>query len=1034
MIEKILKWSLDNRPVVLTLSGIMLVWGAWTAARMPVDVFPDLTAPTVTIMTEAVGMAPQEMEALVTFPIESALNGASGIRRVRSSTAVGLSVIWAEFDWGTDIYAARQVVAEKLQMIAQSLPPEAGKPVMTPISSIMGEVMFLALTSEKHTPMELRTAADWTMRRRLLSVPGVAQVSPIGGDEKQYQVLLDPALMAARGVSISEAAAALADANKNASAGFIISGAQEYLVRGIGRVSGPDDIEDTVVALRGGIPVLVRHIGKAVIGPALKRGDSSLNGAPAVILAIQKQPDANTLELTRRLDLALDELARSLPEGMTVDRKVFRQADFIEAAVGNVLEALRDGTALVLVVLLVFLGSVRASAITMVAIPLSLVAAVLALKAAGGTINTMTLGGLAIAIGALVDDAVIDVENVMRRLRQNAALGEKGRPALSVILSATLEIRPSIVFATLIIMLVFLPLFFLTGVEGLLMRPLGFAYVTALFASLLVALLVTPALCYYLLPGSRAMQREKESAAVLRLKSVYRPVLLWSMRRPLLLVGTSAGLFAAAVAGWLSLGRAFLPEFNEGALTVSAVTLPGTSLAESNSLGRMIEELMLAHPEVKAVARRTGRAELDEHSMGVESAELDVRLEMKDRSKAEFLSALRSSLSAVPGVNIVIGQPISHRIDHMLSGTRANLAIKIFGADLYELRRAAAAVRAAVAEVAGIADLSVEQQSDIPTLRVRFNRQAMAAHGLRAADISLALEAAFKGLAVSRVLEGQNSFDLVLRYGRPLELHEAGGLLIDTPAGRSVPLKNLAVLSREGGPNMISRENAQRKIVVMANASGRAIGEVVRDARRAVEEKVSLPEGYHIEYGGQFEAEGKASRTLALLGGAVVAGIALLLWLAFGSVRDALFIMANMPLALIGGVAGVYASGGVLSVASLIGFITLFGIAIRNGIMLISHIRHIHEKEGETDFREAVIRGSMERLSPILMTALCAGLALVPLALGAEKPGSEIQTPMALVILSGLVTSTLMNMLVVPAVYARLGRGTGRLLPGTKQL
>jgi CzcA family heavy metal efflux pump len=1021
MVEKILKWSLDNRALVLTLAAAMLVWGGWTAARMPVDVFPDLTAPTVTVMTEAPGMAPQEVESQVTFPIESALNGASGVRRVRSSTAVGISVVWAEFDWGTDIYAARQVVAEKMQLAAQSLPPEAERPVMTPISSVMGEVMFLALTSEKHTPMELRTEADWTLRRRLLSVPGVAQVTPIGGEEKQYQVLLDPALMAARGVSVAEAAAALAGGNRNSSAGIIVSGPQEYLVRGVGRVTSARDLEETVVAVRGGQPVLVRHIGRAAVGAAFKRGEGSLNGAPAVILAVQKQPDANTLALTKALDRALDELQATLPGGMKIDRHIFRQADFIEAAVGNVTAALRDGTLLVLLVLLVFLGSARASGITLVAIPLSLVAAVLALRAAGATINTMTLGGLAIAIGALVDDAVIDVENIMRRLRQNSGPGGAGRPALEVILSATMEIRPSIVFATLIIMVVFLPLFFLTGVEGRLMRPLGFAYVVALFASLVVALMATPALCYYLLPGSKLMLKDGESRAVLWLKARYRPLLLWSLDRSRLLVWVSGGLCAAAAAGWLAAGRAFLPEFNEGTLTLSAVTLPGTSLPESDSLGRRVEEVLLSHPEVQATARRTGRAELDEHAMGVESAEIDVGLKMKDRSKAEFLAALRSSLAAVPGVNVIIGQPISHRIDHMLSGTRANLAVKLFGPDLYELRRLAEGVRAASADVPGIADLTVEQQSDIPALKVKFDRAAMAVHGLRAADVSLVLEAAFKGVAVSKVLEGQNSFDLALRYGEPPSLHEAGELLIDTPAGRRVPLKAIAGLTREGAPNAISRENAQRKIVVMANASGRAIGEVVGDVRRAVAEKVKLPPGYHVEYGGQFEAETEASRTLTLLGGAAVLGIALLLWLAFRSARDALFIMANMPLALIGGVAGVYASGGVLSVASLIGFITLFGIAVRNGIMLISHIRHVHEREGETDFREAVIRGSMERLSPILMTALCAGLALVPLALGAEKPGSEIQTPMAMVILSGLFTSTAMNMLVVPAVYARLG-------------
>jgi CzcA family heavy metal efflux pump len=992
---------------------------------MPIDVFPDLTAPTVTVITEAEGMAPQEVESLITFPIETALNGASKVRRVRSSTAVGISVVWVEFDWGTDIYAARQVVNEKLQLVASSLPAEARRPVMTPISSIMGEILFLALTSDKHSPMELRTTADWTIRRRLLAVPGVAQVTPIGGEEKQYQVWLNPASMGTRQVSMDETVQALSSSNKNASAGFMVSGGQEYLVRGLGRILDTSDIEDTVVAVRGGQPVLVRHIGDVAVGAAVKRGDGSFNGEPAVIIGIQKQPDANTLDLTRRLDKTLDEVQASLPEGMRIHRRIFRQADFIQVAIHNVVGALRDGTILVIVILMLFLASVRATGITLLAIPLSLVATVIALKTVGATINTMTLGGLTIAIGALVDDAVIVVENVVRRLKQAGVHGgANSRPAPTVILSATMEIMPSIVFATLIIALVFLPIFFLTGVEGSLMRPLGFAYIVALLASLAVAVAVTPALCCYWLPGSRSLRKEHDSWLVSRLKAVYGPALLAAMDRPKTVASAATALFAAAGFAGLFLGRAFLPEFNEGTLTISAVTLPGTSLPESNSLGRQVEKIMLSHPEVKAVARRTGRAELDEHAMGVESAELDVGLEMKGRSKKEFLAALRRSLSIVPGMNVIIGQPISHRIDHMLSGTRANLAIKLFGSDLYELRRIAEEIRRAIQPVPGLVDLSVEQQSDIPILKVRLDRKAMARFGLTSDSVSKTLEAAFLGKAVSQVLEGQNAFELVVRHrgGLETEPERVGDILIDAPMGLKIPLKAVAQVSRDRGPNTISRENVQRKIVVMANASDRPIGDVVKDVRKVIKGKVKLPEGYYVEYGGQFEAEQSASKTLTLLGFAVIVGIGMILGIAFRSLRDTVFIMLNLPLALIGGVAGVYAAGGVLSVASLVGFITLFGIATRNGVMLISHVHHLMESEGVTNFKEAIVRGCMERLSPILMTALCAGLALIPLALSGGKPGSEIQMPMAVVILWGLLSSTVLNMLVVPAVYYRVGR------------
>jgi len=1025
MIERIIHWSLQNRLIVIIFSGLLLFGGTWVATQMAVDVFPDLTAPTVTIITEAHGMAPDEVETLVTFPIESSMNGASHVRRVRSATAAGISVVWVEFEWGTDIYAARQIANEKLQLVTGSLPPEISSPILAPISSIMGEILFIAITSDKHSPMELRTVADWTLRRRLLAVPGVAQVTPIGGDEKQYQVRIDPVRLGAHRLTTHEITEALKSSNRNASAGFLASGGQEYLIRGIGRIREVSDIEDTVITVRNGQPIYIKNVADVQIGAAVKRGEGSFNAKPAVVIGIQKQPSTNTLQLTKALDKVMDEIQASMPEGMKIHRHVFRQADFIEVAIENVVHALRDGTIFVIIILIFFLADIRATGITLLAIPLSLVTAILALKATGATINTMTLGGLAISIGALVDDAVIDVENVVRRLKENAQKPlESRRSAFQVILDATLEIRPSIVFATLIIMLVFVPIFFLSGVEGRLLQPLGFAFVIALFASLIISLLVTPALCLYFMPGSKKILEKEESRFVRRLKSFYEPKLLYFMDKPKLVQNAAILLTALSIGASFFTGRAFLPEFNEGALTISAVTLPGTSLKESDNLGRLVEEAMLSKPEFKAVARRTGRAELDEHAQGVEASELDVSFQLKKRSKKEFLEDLRRSFSMIPGMNITIGQPISHRIDHMLSGTRANLAVKIFGRDLYELRRLAEQVRKIMQPIKGVVDLSAEQQSNVPVLKVKFYRQKMAQYGLSMEEVSQILETVFLGESVSQVLEGQNTFDLVARYqnSESITPESVGNILIDTHTGDKIPLKLVAEVIRDSGPNMISRENVQRKIVVMCNVSGRALGQVVKDVQKAVEQKIKLPDGYYIEYGGQFEAEQEASKRLFILGVIVILGIAMILWIVFKSMRDTLFIMLNLPLALIGGVLGVFLSGGTLSIASMIGFITLFGVATRNGIMLISHIKHLMEKEGVTDFKEAVCRGSLERLSPILMTALCAGLALIPLALSGGKPGSEIQTPMAIVILCGLVTSTMLNMIVVPVLYYRFGQ------------
>ncbi len=1025
MIDALICWSLNNKLIVLMLAAGLLVWGGWQAIQLPVDVLPDLTAPTVTVLVEGSGIAPEEMESLVTFPIEAALNGAAGVRRVRSVTAVGAVIVWVEFDWGEDIYRARQTVSEKLGLVAGSLPDTVEPPILAPISSIMGEILFLALGSDRHTLLDLRTSADTTLRRRILAVPGVSQVTSIGGAERQYQVLVHPDRLERYRVTLREVEEALAAANRNTSAGFRVSGGQEYLILGIGRPESLEEIGETVVAARNARPILVRDLGEVTIGPALRRGEGSHNGEPSIVIGVQKQPGANTLELTRRLDAVLDDLQATLPEGMTIHRNIFRQAEFIENAIDNLTRALRDGSILVIVIVFLFLANLRAATITLVAMPLSLLAAVLALKATGATINSMTLGGMAIAVGAIVDDAIIDVENVFRRLRENMQRTESDRrPILDVVYRGSSEIRGSIVFATLVIGLVFVPLFFLSGVEGRLLRPLGFAYLVALFASLVVALTVTPVLCALLLPRSPAVRSGHEPDWIARLKDRYVRHLEWCLGQGRALLAASGILLVAAVLSFFWMGRAFLPEFNEGTLTISAVTLPGTSLDESNKLGAALERLLLQVPEVTATARRTGRAELDEHLQGVESAEIDVNLRMNARPKDEVLQEIRQRLTLVPGTNVTIGQPISHRIDHMLSGTRANIAVKIFGPDLVVLRDLARRVEATARSVPGAVDVSVEAQADIPTVRVHFDRGALARFGQPAGAASEAMRTAFVGREVGQIYEGQVAFPLVVRY--PAEVQDDLDAIrqtrIDTVSGARVPLEAIADIREDRGPNFISRENGQRKIVVSANVAGRDLRSVVDGIRSAVAASVDLPAGYSIEYGGQFESEAAASRRLFWLGLAVIAGILLLLSAAFRSFGDAVIIMINLPLALIGGAVGVFMSGGVLSVASIIGFIALFGIATRNGIMMVSHIRHLVEEEGMRSLREAVLRGARERLVPILMTAMASGLALAPLALRGDHSGAELEAPMAMVILFGLVTATALNMVVVPLAYFRFSR------------
>lgn len=1060
MINWIIRWSLGNRLAVIVASIVLLIGGAYLGATMPVDVFPDLTAPTVTILCEGRGMAPDEMETLVTFPIEAAVNGAANIRRVRSATAVGIAVIWVEFEWGTDIYRARQTVNERLATVVGRLPPQVATPILAPISSIMGEILFISVTSDRHSQLDLRTIATTDIRRRLLAVPGVSQVTPIGGDQKQYQVVVSPDRLRAYELDLEDVANALRDGNENVSAGFTVDAAEEYIVQGFGRVRTVDDIAGIVVAVREGVPVRVADIGVVRIDAAIKRGTGAASRRGdhwepiierGVIIAIQKQPGANTLELTERLESVLATIQKSLPQGMFINKNLFKQSRFIQASLHNTLTALMDGAVLVIVIVFVFLWSLRGSLITLLAIPLSLVTSIIVLYFIGGTINTMTLGGMAIAIGELVDDAIIDVENVVRRLRENAGRHpDQRRPVLDVIFRASVEVRASVVFATFIILLVFSPIFFLSGVEGRLLRPLGLAYCLSLSASLATALIVTPVLCYLLLPSSKTMEKPHEPWIVQYLKRIYQRPLEWAIRHPWTIITPTGLAFLAALAAGATRGRGFLPEFNEGAMVVGLVTLPGTSLEESDALAHVVETTLMQHPEVAAIGRRTGRAEEDEHVQGVEASEIDLTLDMEApvrlgkprRTKAELLEAMRRDVALIPGVQATFGQPISHRIDHMLSGTRANIAVKIFGEDLNKLRELAVQVEAIMKTVDGVVDLSAEQQVNIPVLRVDFNRDAIARHGLRAGDVARALEAAFRGSTVSTVLEGRNAFDLVLRVGRiengVLEvptIRTAGDILVDTPAGPKIPLRALAAISEDRGPNFISRENVQRKIVVMCNVAGRDLSGVVGDIRTAVQQQVSLPAGYYVEYGGQFESAEQTARVLGLLAVLVVIGIGFLLHVVFGSMRDALLIMINLPLALIGGVVGVLMTGGVISIASMIGFITVLGIAVRNGIMLVSHVRHLQQYEGVANVREAVHRGSLERLAPICMTALAAGFAMIPLVMAKEKPGTEILSPMALVILFGLLSSTFLNMLVVPALLVRFGSkaaASGAINPQTE--
>lgn len=1024
MLDSIIRLSLENRLVVVMLALVILVVGSWVTLKMPVDVFPDLTAPTVTIMTEGHGMAPEEVETLVTVPIESAVNGATGVRRVRSATVAGLSTVWVEFNWGTDIYRARQVVNEKLQGLAAVLPTGA-VPVLTPISSIMGEIMYVGLFSDRHSAMEVKETAQFVLRKRLLSVPGVANVVVVGGENRQYRIELDPQRLAAFGVTVSEVLAAVRDGNENFAAGLMQKGGQDYLIRGVGRISAASDLEQVVVAARDGVPVLLRDVAAVGMGAAVKVGDASIDGQPGVLVAVGKHPEANTMELTRRLEKTLAEVRQGLPPGMMLRDDLFRQADFINRSIDNIKRVLLEGAVLVIAILFLFLGSGRTTAISVIAMPISLIFAIFTLRLFDISINTMTLGGMAIAIGVIVDDAIIDVENVYRRLRENRAKAEECRhPVGKVIFDASKEIRSSIVNATLIIILVFLPLFFLTGVEGRLLKPLGISYMVSIGASLLVALTLTPALCSYLLPNARFLKSGEGDGRVMdSLQRLYKPLLAISLSRPRLVIGISAIVVALSLVPLAMSGRSFLPPFNEGSLTLTVATAPGTSLSQSAELGGVVERLVKGHPNVLSTARRTGRGDLDEHGKPPNVSEIEVRLDMKDKRLEQVLAELRELTRSVPGVVITFGQPISHRIDHMMSGTMANIAIKLFGPELSRLRSSAEEIRSAIAGVPGLVDLSVEQQNETPQVRIMPKREAMASYNLSVATMAEAVETATAGTVVSRALEKGRSFEVAVRFPESVrsDLGAIGAILIDTPAGIKVPLSSVAEVVTAKGPSTISRENVQRKIVIQANVAERDLRSVFDDVRQQIEQRVNLPDGYFIEYGGQFESEAEATRKIALLSILSLLFIFLILYLEFRSARDAVLIMVNLPLAFIGGILAVFCSGGTITVASLVGFITLFGIATRNGILLVSHYRHLLLEESLT-LADAVERGSRERLRPVVMTALAAGLALVPFAVAAHDPGNEILSPLAIVILGGLVSSTVLNMLVLPSLYLRFAK------------
>ncbi|MBN1788889.1 MAG: efflux RND transporter permease subunit [Bacteroidales bacterium] len=1026
MLSKIIKFSLQNRLLVVFLSLSLLVSGIIVTLNMEVDVFPDLTAPTVAVLTDAHGMAAEEVENLVTFPIETSLNGASDVRRVRSSSTFGMSIVWVEFNWGTDIFKARQIVNEKLTTISSALPEGVEVPMLAPQTSIMGEIMLIALTSDSLSMYDLRTLADRQVKQRLLSVTGVSQVIVMGGLPKEYQILANPDKMRYFNITLEELTDVSKNTNSNASGGMINEFGQEYIVRATGRSSDLKGIGNTVVKIVNGKPVRISDIAEVKMGTPTRIGDAFLNTHPAVILTVLKQPNTNTLKLTRQIDLALHDLKPSLPDRLKINPELFRQATFIETAIRNVIQVLFEGGLFVVIVLFFFLLNMRTTMISLVAVPLSLLLSVITLELLGLTINTMSLGGMAIAIGALVDDAIIDVENVLRRLKQNIRKPTELRePALKVVFDASVEIRSSIVQATMIIIVAFIPLFFLSGMEGRMLKPLGITFIVSLLASLLVAISLTPVLASYLLTAEKQLKSDERGSnrLVQRLNTWYAGTLEKVLRYRKVVIWSAGVLLVVSLYLLTTLGTSFLPDFNEGTLTINAVTLPGASLDESNKITGEIDRKLLSVPEVQFVSRRTGRAELNEHSHGgSNTSEIDVPYKLARRDKKEFMEDVRSRLGSVSGLSITIGQPLSHRIDAMLSGTRASIAIKLFGTDLANMYTLANSIRNVIQEVPGLVDLNVEQLVEIPQIQIRPRREMLTRYGIPQNHLVRFVETALAGEKVAEVYEDNLNFDLVLRYDEPFRssIESIRNALIDTYTGEKIPLRYVADVVAVSGPNAIHRENVQRKLVVSANASGRDVGSIVADIRKNVSERVNLPEGYHIEYSGQFESASKASRLLLVASLLSVLVIFIILFQEFKSIRLAGVILINLPLALIGGVLTLVLTSGQLSIPSIIGLITLFGIATRNGILLVSHYRHLQDEC--RNLKETIIRGSADRLNPILMTALASALALIPLALGGDKPGNEIQSPMAVVILGGLLTSTLLNLFLIPVVYYMINR------------
>jgi len=1035
MLNQLIKFSLQNRLFVVASAALLLVWGGWTAINLPVDVLPDLNRPRVTVFLEAGGMSPEEVEAQAVLPVEMALNGSPGVEVVRSSSSRGIGLVFVEFDWNVDVFRARQLVAEKLATVPL---PEGILPVMGPISSVMGQIMLVGVTAEPDstghtasTAAELRTLADFSIRRRLLVIRGVAQVIPIGGDRLQYQVLVSSAKLKQYNLTLEDLDRALENANLNATGSFFNRFGSEVLISVLGRAKDLDDLRNTVVANREGLPVLLHQVAEVRFGAAIKRGDAGVNARPAVILTVEKQPGANTVTLTDDIEKALAELQPSLPADVRLNTKVFQQKNFIVHALTNVEHALRDGFILVVIVLFLFLLNFRTTIITLTAIPLSLVVTALVFRWFDISINTLTLGGLAIAIGELVDDAIVDVENVFRRLRENRENGSP-KPALQVIYDASSEVRNSIVYATIIVVLVFLPLFQLQGIEGRIFAPLGIAYITSILASMIVSLTVTPALCSYLLGGTNlpgfknleGLKTERESALVRWLKKHDLKLLNLGLAHPRTVIAVAAALVIGSAAVATRFGTEFLPPFNEGSFTVNLYAPAGTSLEESNKIGTVAERLILRVPDVQYTARRTGRAELDEHVEPVSNSEIDVNLREGARSRTEVIADIRGQLAKLAGVSVSIGQPISHRLDHLLSGVRAQVAIKIFGEDLDELRALAGHVKTAAETVPGAVDVQVERQVLVPQLTIRLDRAALQRYGMQTGEVARDLEVLYSGKVISQILDGQKTFDLVLRaVAEDREnLENIRKTQIHTPDGTLIPLESIAHIEYEKGINSVSHENGQRRIVVSANVQGRDLGSTVADIQKFVGENVPMPQGYFLEYGGQFEAQKDASRRIGILSVFVLLGIFLVLYAHFRTWRIAAQVMLNIPLALVGSVAAVWLTGGTFSVATLVGFITLTGIASRNGIMMISHYLHLMEHEGEQFDKQMIVRGSLERLVPVLMTALVAALALIPLTLDPEAAGKEILYPVATVILGGLLSSTLLDMIVTPTVFWVWGR------------